>query len=69
MLVPEPLWFVLYRLTECDRESASNTAVAGYSLTGSVASSYLGQHRYQAAITNSTSIICTPALPDPDTFC
>ncbi len=34
------------RLTECDRESASNTAVAGYSLTGSVASSYLGQHRY-----------------------
>ena len=46
MLVPEPLWFVLYRLTECDRESASNTAVAGYSLTGSVASSYLGQHRY-----------------------
>ena len=32
--------------TECDQESASNTAVAGYSLTSSVASSYLGQHRY-----------------------
>lgn len=37
----------LDRLTECDRESASNTAVAGYSLTGSVASSYLGQHRLE----------------------
>ncbi len=36
----------IFRLAECDRESASNTAMAGYSLTGSVASSYLGQHRY-----------------------
>jgi len=35
------------RLVECDRESASNTAIAGYSLTGSVASSYLGQHRLE----------------------
>lgn len=37
----------LDRLVECDRESASNTAIAGYSLTGSVASSYLGQHRLE----------------------
>ena len=37
----------LDRMNECDRESASNTAMAGYSLTGSVASSYLGQHRLE----------------------
>ena len=34
-------------LVECDRESASNTAIAGYSLTGSVASSYIGHHGHQ----------------------
>ena len=34
-------------LTECDRESASNTALAGASLTGSVASSYIGHHRLE----------------------
>ena len=32
---------------DCDRESASNTAMAGYSLTGSVASSYLGHQRLE----------------------
>ena len=54
-LVVRPLKIIIFfhyliisncRLVECDRESASNTAIAGYSLTGSVASSYLGQHRY-----------------------
>jgi len=34
-------------LQDCDRESASNTAMAGYSLTGSVASSYLGHQRLE----------------------
>ena len=34
-------------LIECDRESASNTALAGTSLTGSVASSYIGHHRLE----------------------
>lgn len=34
-------------LTECDRESASNTAIAGYSLTGSVASSYIGHQKLE----------------------
>merc|ERR1712236_106171 len=34
-------------LTECDRESASNTAIAGHSLTGSVASSYIGHQRLE----------------------
>ena len=32
---------------ECDRESASNTALAGHSLTGSVASSYIGHQRLE----------------------
>ena len=32
-------------MTDCDRESASNTAIAGASLTGSVASSYVGHQR------------------------
>ena len=32
---------------ECDRESASNTAIAGASLTGSVASSYIGHQRLE----------------------
>ena len=35
---------------DCDRESASNTAMAGYSLTGSVASSYLGHQRLEVGI-------------------
>ena len=34
-------------LAECDRESASNTAIAGHSLTGSVASSYIGHQRLE----------------------
>merc|ERR1719411_2557545 len=34
-------------LTECDRESASNTAIAGASLTGSVASSYISHQRLE----------------------
>ena len=34
-------------LIECDRESASNTAIAGYSLTGSVASSYIGHQKLE----------------------
>jgi len=34
-------------MTECDRESASNTAIAGHSLTGSVASSYIGHQRLE----------------------
>ena len=39
---------------ECDRESASNTAVAGASLTGSLASSYLGVRNHDhCTITNS----------------
>jgi E3 ubiquitin-protein ligase RNF19A len=39
---------------ECDRESASNTAVAGASLTGSLASSYLGARNHDhSTITNS----------------
>ena len=36
-------------LQDCDRESASNTAMAGYSLTGSVASSYLGHQRLEVS--------------------
>ena len=39
-------YFELF-LQDCDRESASNTAMAGYSLTGSVASSYLGHQRLE----------------------
>ena len=35
---------------ECDRESASNVAVAGASLTGSVASSYLGVRNHDQSI-------------------
>ena len=35
------------KMQDCDRESASNTAMAGYSLTGSVASSYLGHQRLE----------------------
>jgi len=34
-------------MSECDRESASNTAMAGASLTGSVASSYVGHQRLE----------------------
>jgi hypothetical protein len=34
-------------LVECDRESASTTAIAGHSLTGSVASSYIGHQRLE----------------------
>jgi len=34
-------------MTDCDRESASNTAIAGASLTGSVASSYVGHQRLE----------------------
>eukprot|EP00092_Neocalanus_flemingeri_P085036 GFUD01106925.1.p1 GENE.GFUD01106925.1~~GFUD01106925.1.p1 ORF type:complete len:694 (-),score=136.18 GFUD01106925.1:148-2229(-) len=34
-------------LAECDWESASNTAIAGHSLTGSVASSYIGHQRLE----------------------
>ena len=44
-------------LQDCDRESASNTAMAGYSLTGSVASSYLGHQRLEVnQKTNSLKI-------------
>ena len=32
---------------DCDRESASNTGIAGHSLTGSVASSYIGHQRLE----------------------
>ena len=35
---------------ECDRESASNVAVAGASITGSVASSYLGMRNHDQSI-------------------
>ena len=39
---------------ECDRESASNTAVAGASLTGSLASSYFGARNHDhAGVSNS----------------
>jgi len=34
-------------LADIDRESASNTAIAGHSLTGSVASSYIGHQRLE----------------------
>jgi len=34
-------------LADVDRESASTTAIAGYSLTGSVASSYIGHQRLE----------------------
>ena len=46
------LSFLLSRIDyqDCDRESASNTAMAGYSLTGSVASSYLGHQRLEVGI-------------------
>merc|ERR1719450_383103 len=35
---------------ECDRESASNTAMAGTSLTGSLASSYLGTRNNDTSV-------------------
>ena len=34
-------------MADTDRESASNTALAGHSLTGSVASSYIGHQRLE----------------------
>merc|ERR1719361_580003 len=37
---------------ECDRESASNTAVAGASLTGSLASSYFGVRNHENTVSN-----------------
>ena len=43
-------------LQDCDRESASNTAMAGYSLTGSVASSYLGHQRLEVKKTFSKAL-------------
>ena len=44
-------------LQDCDRESASNTAMAGYSLTGSVASSYLGHQRLEVKTLSQKIIV------------
>ena len=45
-----PCFRFIGKIQDCDRESASNTAMAGYSLTGSVASSYLGHQRLEVGI-------------------